>query len=86
VLAVLAAVLAAAPSPALACSSCSYGTSNSLMIYLGTAAFMGLLPLVMVGAFALWLRRRLRSRATVDASPDIISAEPLRSASPSPRS
>lgn len=82
-LGVLAATLVA-PAEALACSSCSYGTGNGMMVYLATAAFMGVLPLAMVAALALWLRRRVRACRTEEAEGDAVPARPLSSVSSPP--
>ncbi len=64
-------VLASA-APALACSSCFYGSPDGMLVYLATAAFMSVLPLAMAGGVALWLRRRLRGNhiGGREAAPD----------------
>lgn len=52
--------LAALPSPALACSVCFWGKSNSMAAYVGTAAFLGALPLTLIGGIGLWIRHRIK--------------------------
>lgn len=66
--AVLALALVSWPAPALACPVCFWGQSNSMVAYVATAVFLSLLPLAMIGAIGLWIRRRLRDeRAKVQA-------------------
>jgi hypothetical protein len=72
-LAVLAATAALlAPRAALACAVCFSGAENSRIAFLVTTIFMTALPLVLVGGFAWWLRRRslaLERAARPSASP-----------------
>jgi len=49
------------PSPALACSVCFWGKSNSMVAYVGTAVLLSLLPLALLGGIAVWIRRQVRA-------------------------
>ena len=60
----------AAPGPALACSVCFAGKEDTLIVYLGTALGMSLLPLALIGGLGLWLRCRLRARSAREAAAD----------------
>jgi hypothetical protein len=61
-----AAVLLAAPEAAEACSVCSAAQDDSVReAFLVTTVFLSVLPLLLVGGFAWWLRRRVRE---LDAS------------------
>lgn len=63
--AILGALLGvAAPGTALACAVCFAGKEETLVMYLGTALGMSLLPLALIAGLGLWLRRKLRARAT----------------------
>lgn len=67
VLGLAAAGLALLPREALACSVCFFGKEDVLIVYLGTALAMSVLPLALIGGLTLWLRRRLRTRAVEPA-------------------
>jgi hypothetical protein len=55
------AVLLAAPEAAEACSVCSAAQDDSVReAFLVTTVFLSVLPLLLVGGFAWWLRRRMR--------------------------
>jgi hypothetical protein len=58
--AAVALVVASFPAPAVACPVCFWGQSNSMVAYVATAVFLSMLPLAMIGAIVLWIRRRLR--------------------------
>jgi hypothetical protein len=65
-LSVVAALLAAllllvAPEAAQACSVCSAAETDSVReAFLVTTVLLSVLPLLLVGGFAWWLRRRVR--------------------------
>lgn len=55
------------PAAAYTCPVCfSAAKEGVLETYLLSAAFMTLLPLLIMGAFAAWLRRRLKSASGSD--------------------
>ncbi|MEN8184500.1 MAG: hypothetical protein ABFS46_18395 [Myxococcota bacterium] len=55
------ALLLSAPRAAEACSVCSAASSDSVRdAFLVTTVFLSVLPLLLVGGFAWWLRRRTR--------------------------
>jgi hypothetical protein len=55
------ALLLAAPEAAEACSVCSAAQDDSVReAFLVTTVFLSVLPLLLVGGFAWWLRRRVR--------------------------
>lgn len=55
------ALVAAAPRAAVACSVCMTGREDdTLLAFRLTTVFLTLLPLVGVGSFVWWLRRRAR--------------------------
>jgi hypothetical protein len=58
------------PSAALACPAC-FGATDARVLgaYYATAAGLTLLPLVIVGVFAAWLRGRLRDGAPPPGRP-----------------
>ena len=57
----LAVLLLASPEPAQACSVCSAAEEDSVRAaFLVTTVFLSVLPLMLVGGFAWWLRRRVR--------------------------
>ena len=61
VLVMAAALLLAAPEAAEACSVCSAAQDDSVReAFLVTTVFLSVLPLLLVGGFAWWLRRRVR--------------------------
>ncbi|MGK0289350.1 MAG: hypothetical protein ACI86H_000787 [bacterium] len=49
----------------LACSGCISGTDNSATSFLITAAFMGSLPITMIGGFSFYLYRKRKARNKV---------------------
>jgi hypothetical protein len=56
------AALVAAPQVANACSVCSAGRDDEAQAaFLGTTAFLSVLPLAIIGGFVWWLRRRMRA-------------------------
>lgn len=61
----LVAVLAVAlvPELARACSVCSGGSEQSRTAFIVTTAFLSILPPLLVGGFAFWLRARARQQA-----------------------
>ncbi len=61
-LVVLAVVLA--PELAEACSVCFGGRDQSRTAFIVTTAFLSILPPVLVGGFAFWLRSRARQLET----------------------
>ena len=66
-LVVAAALFLAAPEAAEACSVCSAAQDDSVReAFLVTTVFLSVLPLLLVGGFAWWLRRRVRE---LDAAP-----------------
>jgi len=66
--AAVALVVGSFPAPGLACPVCFWGQSNSMVAYVATAVFLSVLPLAMIGAIALWIRRRVRDeRAKMEA-------------------
>lgn len=68
-LAVGAALLVSlAPNVALACPNCFVTSEQARMAYIGTTVFMSLMPLLLAGGFAYWLRRRVRTLAEADVS------------------
>lgn len=62
ILALMATVaLLAAPEAAEACAVCSAAQDDSVReAFLVTTVFLSVLPLLLVGGFAWWLRRRIR--------------------------
>jgi hypothetical protein len=62
------------PTAALPCPVCFSNSSERVMAsYVLTAGFMTALPLLIVGVFALWLRRRFRAAGmspSGDCSPE----------------
>ena len=65
-----ALLLLAAPEAAQACSVCSAAETDSVReAFLVTTVLLSVLPLLLVGGFAWWLRRRVRE----------LEAEPQRS-------
>jgi high-affinity Fe2+/Pb2+ permease len=69
--AVVAALLATAPSVAVACSVCSAGRDDETRAaFLATTGLLSFLPLVLIGGLVWWLRRRARElerAASLDA-------------------
>lgn len=65
----VAIALAAAPRAADACAVCFSGkTDETRIAFILTTAFLTVMPLVLLGAAVLWLRRRLhRHEAEQDA-------------------
>jgi hypothetical protein len=73
-----AAVAAAwAADFASACPSCASPLEENRQAFVDTTIFLTLLPLIMVGTFVWWIRRRTRQ---ADQAPEIplISADPGR--------
>ncbi|MDX1648258.1 MAG: hypothetical protein R3263_00255 [Myxococcota bacterium] len=57
----VAAALVAAPRAAEACAVCFSGrTDETRIAFILTTAFLTVMPFVLIGAAAVWLRRRLR--------------------------
>lgn len=54
------ALYLAIPVPAEACAVCFSATENNRGAFIGTTVFLTLLPLMMIGSVALYVRRRLR--------------------------
>lgn len=78
----VAALLAAAPRAAEACAVCGAGRDEeNRAAFLLTTAFLSLLPLVMVGGFVWWLRRRARELEAGGEAEPAPRAEALRTAS-----
>ena len=84
-LSLLLAVHGAAPALASACSVCfSAKNRDNQIAYLATTGFLTFLPLLMVGALVLWIRKRSReldeaprgSGPWDPASPSRLSAVP----------
>ena len=51
----------AAPELARACAVCTAGRDDETQAaFLGTTAFLSVLPLALIGGFVWWLRRRVR--------------------------
>ena len=57
---VAAALLVLVPDVALACAVCFDPREENRLAFLGTTAFLTLLPLGMVAGAGVWLRRRAR--------------------------
>jgi len=56
------AALVIAPQVASACAVCTAGRDDeTLAAFLGTTAFLSVLPLALIGGFVWWLRRRIRA-------------------------
>ena len=70
VLASLAAVVAfALPGPAEACAVCMSGREDEVQLaFILTTLLMSVLPLIVVGGFVWWLRRRLRQMESTQAA------------------
>jgi hypothetical protein len=51
----------AGPTPALACAVCFVGSADTVPAFVGTAVALSVLPFILMGGLALWLRRRLRA-------------------------
>ena len=54
------ALYLAAPGVAEACAVCFSATESNRGAFIGTTVFLTLLPLLMIGSVALYVRRRLR--------------------------
>jgi hypothetical protein len=66
--ALLVAAALAAPRAAAACAVCSAGREDETRVaFLWTTVFLSVLPLLMAGGIALWLRRRVREHARAEA-------------------
>ena len=62
-LSLLASTLVAWPGVAAACAVCFSGRTDETRIAFGiSTAFMTALPLVVIGSFAWWLRRRVQAQ------------------------
>ena len=58
---VIAIVLALLPTAAAACPVCGFGEDESRGAYIGTAVFLSVLPLALIGGFVLFLRRLMKA-------------------------
>ena len=72
-----AMVVMAHAVPARACAVCFQAKEGSRMAYYGTTAALLLLPLLLIGGFVFWIRRRLMA---IDALERAESSEPEVSA------
>lgn len=62
------ALVAVVPARSLACPVCFSAVNTSVLeTYYWTAALLTVLPFVLAGVFAVWLRRRLRSAAAAQS-------------------
>lgn len=59
--AIAAALLGLTPRVLQACAVCFDARDQNRVAFLATTVFMSLLPLGMIGALGLWLRRRARA-------------------------
>lgn len=64
----LALVVVSSPEIARACSVCSAGRDDETRAaFIGTTVFLSVLPLVVIGAGVLWLRKRLRELEALES-------------------
>ena len=63
--------LALAPGTSAACAVCFSGTDEYRMAFTLTTVFLTALPLVMVGSFAVWLRRQARGGSGAGSEGDL---------------
>ncbi len=62
VAALAVAALVITPQVASACAVCTAGRDDeTVAAFLGTTAFLSVLPLALIGGFVWWLRRRIRA-------------------------
>ncbi len=64
------------PEALFACAACGFGEDESRSAYIATTVALSLLPLSLIGGFALYLRRKLRRRGRSEApqrAPDSIT-------------
>ncbi len=59
--------LVLAPGTSAACAVCFSGTDEYRLAFNLTTVFLTFLPLVMVGSFAIWLRRQARAASEAES-------------------
>jgi hypothetical protein len=80
----LAAVIAAAPHAAIACSVCQGGTADNRIEFIATTAFLTFLPLALIGGVIYGLRRKYLGLAHQETRDDGPRIEPRVSVEAAP--